>query len=94
MSDGSTSGTNHHLYCVTVGCPACHSASQFVVTTEDEVGLMQDIPVLAGHCPDCGIQVDVVGGWDRHAEHEVMAVSGDRAATTKVDRSTESSNDE
>jgi len=65
---------NHYLYCVTVGCPACGGVSQFVVTTENEVGLMQDVPILKSHCPECGVQVDAIDDWDLRAEHEIQTV--------------------
>jgi C4-type Zn-finger protein len=60
---------NFYLYAVTVGCPACEGVSQFVVTKEKEVGVMQDISVGKSHCPDCGVSINDVGGWDHRAEH-------------------------
>jgi predicted DCC family thiol-disulfide oxidoreductase YuxK len=86
MSKQSKSGADNHLYAVTVGCPCCDGVSQFVVKTDGEVGLMQDVPLYKDHCPYCGVRVDRVGEWDRHAEHEVMVVSGDRTATTGTDQ--------
>jgi len=84
--DHSSNDTEYHLYAVTVGCPACHEVSQFIVTTEDEVGLMQDIVPEKSHCPDCGVHIDTVGAWDLRSEHEVMVVSGDRSVDTATEQ--------
>ena len=74
---------NHFLYCVTVGCPACDGVTQFVVATESEVGLMQDVPLLKSHCPECGVQVDAIGDWDLRAEHEIQTVDSGTAEETE-----------
>jgi hypothetical protein len=64
----------HFLYAVSVGCPACDRVSQFVAVRDEQVGVMQDVEIDETHCPQCGIQVSSVGGWDLQAEHEIEAV--------------------
>jgi len=69
---------DYHLYAVTVRCTGCDKVTQFVVTTESEVGLMQDIPVMKSHCPECGVCVDAMDGWDLQAEHKIETVVSER----------------
>ena len=68
---------NHHLYTVTVGCPACNGVTQFVETTEEPVALDMDVPLDGkSHCPECGIEIASTprGEWDLRAEHEIETV--------------------
>jgi peptide subunit release factor 1 (eRF1) len=66
--------SEYYLYAVTVACPACKDHSQFVVTTEKEIGLMQDIGVSKSHCPECGVHIQTVGEWDLQDEHRIETV--------------------
>lgn len=72
------------LYLIVAKCPNCGDDVQLVEETDAPVGMMQDVPISASCCPNCG---GLVNEWDVREESEIQRV------TPTQERDTESLED-